>query len=79
MSTQKKIYFSLAQDHKLGQFLIAWGYSSVGRASALHAEGQRFESAYLHHPGIPFLNHNIIQKIPTIACLNHRATAVYCH
>lgn len=26
-----------------------WGYSSVGRASVLHAEGQRFESAYLHH------------------------------
>ena len=27
-----------------------WGYSSAGRASALQAEGQRFESAYLHHP-----------------------------
>ena len=25
-----------------------WGYSSVGRASVLQAEGQRFESAYLH-------------------------------
>ena len=25
------------------------GCSSVGRASALHAEGQRFESARLHH------------------------------
>ena len=25
-----------------------WGYSSVGRASALHAEGQGFESLYLH-------------------------------
>lgn len=24
-----------------------WGYSSVGRASALHAEGQEFESPYL--------------------------------
>ena len=26
-----------------------WGYSSVGRASALQAEGQEFESPYLHH------------------------------
>lgn len=26
-----------------------WGYSSVGRASALQAECRRFESVYLHH------------------------------
>ena len=26
-----------------------WGYSSVGRALALHARGQGFESLYLHH------------------------------
>ena len=26
-----------------------WGYSSAGRAPALQAGGQRFESAYLHH------------------------------
>ena len=26
-----------------------WGYSSVGRTSALQAEGQGFESPYLHH------------------------------
>ena len=25
------------------------GYSSVGRAPALHAGGQEFESPYLHH------------------------------
>lgn len=25
-----------------------WGYSSVGRASALQAEGRRFESGYFH-------------------------------
>src|SRR5690606_42126590 len=32
---------------------IFWGRSSVGRASALHAEGQEFESPRLHHfPGI---------------------------
>lgn len=30
-------------------FQSNWGYSSVGRASALHAEGQEFESPYLHH------------------------------
>ena len=27
---------------------ILWGYSSVGRALALHARGQEFESLYLH-------------------------------
>ena len=26
-----------------------WGYSSAGRAPALHAGGQGFESLYLHH------------------------------
>lgn len=26
-----------------------WGYSSVGRAPALHAGCQEFESPYLHH------------------------------
>ena len=25
-----------------------WGYSSVGRASASHAEGRRFDPGYLH-------------------------------
>ena len=29
----------------------AWGYSSVGRAPALQAGGQGFESLYLHHLG----------------------------
>ena len=29
-----------------------WGYSSVGRAPALQAGGQGFESLYLHWPGI---------------------------
>ena len=27
----------------------SWGYSSVGRASALQAEGLRFDPVYLHH------------------------------
>ena len=30
---------------------LFWGYSSVGRALALHARGQGFESLYLHHYG----------------------------
>ena len=30
------------------------GYSSVGRALAWHARGQRFESAYLHQGHDPF-------------------------
>ena len=29
-------------------FFTDWGYSSVGRASDLHSEGQEFESPYLH-------------------------------
>ena len=28
---------------------LLWGYSSVGRAPALQAGGQEFESPYLHH------------------------------
>ena len=28
---------------------MKWGYSSAGRAPALHAGGQRFDPAYLHH------------------------------
>ena len=32
------------------KFLIyIWGYSSVGRAPALQAGGQEFDSPYLHH------------------------------
>ena len=30
-------------------FLNLWGLSSAGRAPALHAGGQRFDPAYLHH------------------------------
>ena len=30
-----------------GRF-VDWGYSSVGRASRSHREGQGFESPYLH-------------------------------
>lgn len=33
-----------------------WGISSVGRASALHAEGQRFETVILHQVRPPLLN-----------------------
>ena len=29
--------------------ILMWGYSSVGRASALQAEGHRFDPVYLHH------------------------------
>ena len=29
--------------------MVIWGYSSVGRAPALQAGGQEFESLYLHH------------------------------
>ena len=32
----------------LNQKITNWGCSSVGRASALHAEGRRFKSSQLH-------------------------------
>ena len=36
-------------------FLPQWGCSSVGRASALHAEGHRFDPVHLHQtPNIEF-------------------------
>ena len=35
--------------HKRKPNHILWGISSVGRASALHAEGHRFEPVILHH------------------------------
>jgi hypothetical protein len=33
---------------------LLWGYSSAGRASALQAEGQRFDPVYLHHLSFGF-------------------------
>ena len=33
----------------LPDFLNKWGLSSAGRAPALHAGGQRFDPASLHH------------------------------
>ena len=38
---------ALWKSRTLPGFLL-WGYSSVGRAPALHAGGQGFESLYLH-------------------------------
>ena len=45
-------------DSSSGRARGIWGYSSVGRTSALQAEGQGFESPYFHHavadrPGSP--------------------------
>ena len=41
---------------------FSWGYSSVGRAPALHAGGQGFESPYLHFHHPPFLMQNCGEK-----------------
>ena len=38
-------------------------FSSVGRASALQAEGQRFESVNLHH-----LNADLAQLVEQLTC-----------
>ena len=40
-----------------------WRISSVGRASALQAEGQRFESVNLHH-----LNADLAQLVEQLTC-----------
>ena len=40
----------LSKENKSSHYFnYIWGYSSVGRAPALQAGGQEFESPYLHH------------------------------
>ena len=39
-----------------------WRFSSVGRASALQAEGQRFEPVSLHHFLAPTIKHGGVAK-----------------
>ena len=46
------------------QFAPTRGYSSVGRAPALHAGGQRFKSAYLHN----------VAAAGTLFCFHRRKT-----
>ena len=41
--------FDLSRGLCLLMFNCTWGYSSVGRAPALQAGGQEFDSPYLHH------------------------------
>ena len=47
-----------------------WGISSAGRASALHAEGQRFDPAMLHHLEINLEKSRIfiLPKIKILTC-----------
>ena len=42
--------------------LIMWEHSSAGRASALQAEGHRFESYCSHYHGL------VVQLVRTLAC-----------
>ncbi len=46
----------------LGRFIIIWDLSSAGRASALQAEGHRFEPYCSHHYGL------VVQLVRTLAC-----------
>ena len=41
-----------------------WEYSSAGRASALQAEGHRFEPCYSHH----YIYGLVVQLVRTLAC-----------
>ena len=47
-----------------------WGHSSVGRASALQAEGHRFESVCLHHKFSHSLQNILILKIKALLSQN---------
>ena len=40
---------TLRKDFQIGSTIEKWGFSSAGRAPALHAGGQEFESPNLHH------------------------------
>jgi hypothetical protein len=42
------LFLLLNWDVLVNRRSIAWGLSSVGRASDLHSEGQEFESPSLH-------------------------------
>ena len=50
----------LAEIYKVSSIRIVFkeigGISSAGRASALHAEGQRFDPVILHQSRLPLLN-----------------------
>ena len=51
-----------ARDKKLEAMHKRWGYSSAGRASALQAEGHRFEPCNSHQYGL------VVQLVRTLAC-----------
>ena len=46
--TKHCVFCELRAKGCLAEFVL-WGISSAGRASVLHAEGQRFDPAILHH------------------------------
>ena len=53
MSSMAHLRKGRREEEKIGLFRLdfllgLWGYSSVGRAPALHAGSQEFESPYLH-------------------------------
>ena len=50
-------------------FVFLWGYSSAGRAPALHAGGQEFESLKLHHLEEKFLMEQKIKNLTSILFL----------
>ena len=50
IALQTKKFLKLASQF---QELHIWGYSSAGRASEWHSEGQRFDPAYLHQNDKP--------------------------
>ena len=48
-------------------WVVVWGLSSAGRASALQAEGRRFEPVILHHFSIRYCA-GLAQLVEQLTC-----------
>ena len=63
---------------------LSWGCSSVGRAPALQAGGQEFESLHLHLPSLTIAHGGILMSMYLENCIsethqtvNHRKEKIY--
>ena len=56
------LIFGIVYESLRGKQQLMWEHSSAGRASALQAEGHRFEPCCSHHNG------PVVQLVRTLAC-----------
>ena len=54
-----------AEKQNIESYMISWGLSLVGRAPALHAGGQEFDSPSLHHTFYGMYKDKLINKQST--------------